>query len=141
VKTDFYNDLKHYLATLAANPFEVHSLEDVISYNKKHASKEGGLPGHHDAWPTGQDNLERCMESKGSQGKAYTDALVFIRTQSREKGIDAALSNNTSLLDGLLVPIQADDGVACQVAAKAGAYFRLSCLPFFMYGKKSNIQY
>ncbi len=120
MKTDFYNDLKGYLATLAANPSEIVDLEDVVSYNREHADKEGGLPGRHGAWPTGQDNFERSLESRGVENSTYKDALAFIRTKSREEGIDAALLAGGTRLHGLLVPVQADGGVACQVAAKAG---------------------
>jgi amidase len=65
-----------------------------VAWNAKHAETEGGRPCIHPAWPTGQDTFERSLESKGV--------------------IDG------SLLDGLLVPVQAESGVACQVAAKAG---------------------
>lgn len=120
MKTDFYNDLKSYLATLTANPSDINSLKDVVLYNKEHADKEGGLPGRHGAWPTGQDNFERSLQSKGAEDSTYKDALTFIRAKSRGEGIDAALLAGGTQLHGLLVPIQADGGVACQVAAKAG---------------------
>ncbi len=119
VKTDFYNDLRDYLSNLAENPHGVHSLDDVAAYNREHES-EGGLPGKHDAWPIGDDTFNRSLESRGVEGTDYADALRFIRRKSREEGIDAALCHPGGDLHGLLVPIQAEDGVATQVAAKAG---------------------
>lgn len=50
----------------------------------------------------------------------YSKALDYIRRKSREEGIDAALQHEGNKLDGLLVPLQAEGGVACSVAAKAG---------------------
>jgi len=120
VKTDFYNNLKSYLATLAANPLNINSLEDIVAYKQERADEEGGIPGRHGAWPTGQDNFEHSIASCGIEDSTYKDALAFIRQKSREEGIDAALRTGVARLDGLLVPVQADGGVACQVAAKAG---------------------
>ncbi|KEZ45550.1 hypothetical protein SAPIO_CDS1884 [Scedosporium apiospermum] len=120
VKTDFYNQLKAYLASLAENPWNLESLEDIIEFNKKNAEDEGGLPGLHGAWPMGQDNFHRCADSRGIEDEAYHSAVDYIRQKSREEGIDAVLRSKGGLLDGILVPIQADGGVANQVAAKAG---------------------
>ncbi|PGH09165.1 hypothetical protein GX51_00919 [Blastomyces parvus] len=121
VKTEFYNDLKVYLSNLAANPNDVRSLDDVVKYNAAHAEKEGGHPGIHPAWPSGQDSFEMSLETQGVMDDTYHNALAYIRRKSREEGIDAALARNAGRqLDGLLVPLQADSGVACQVAAKAG---------------------
>lgn len=95
-------------------------MEDVIAYNIKYTEKEGGRPGAHPAWPKGQDNFEKSLESKGVMDDTYYKALAYIWRKSREEGIDAALSCGGLQLDGLLVPVQAETGVACQVAAKAG---------------------
>ncbi|EEP81511.1 predicted protein [Uncinocarpus reesii 1704] len=123
VKTEFYNDIRTYLSNLAANPNEIKSLEDIVAYNKKNADKEGGFPGKHPCWPMGQDNFEKSVKSKGAMDDTYHRALEYIRKKSREEGIDAALSWKGSKLDGLLVPVQAERGVASQVAAKAGMEF------------------
>jgi amidase len=121
VMTDFYNDLKKYLANLRENPNNIRGVEDIIAYNKEHTDKEGGVPGTHGAWPTGQDNFDRSAASEGKEDETYYGALEYIRKQSREHGIDAALTcEDGSQLDALLVPIQADGGAALQVAAKAG---------------------
>ncbi|KAI1127177.1 amidase [Nemania abortiva] len=120
VKVDFYNDLKRYLASLIVNPYGIRSLEDIIQYNIQHTEREGGLPGTHPAWPTGQDSFDKSLTAMGIEDETYKSALEFIRRKTRDEGIDAALSYDGKLLDGLLVPVQADDGVAMQIAAQAG---------------------
>ncbi|TRX96916.1 hypothetical protein FHL15_002222 [Xylaria flabelliformis] len=120
VKVDFYNDVKKYLAGLTINPNNIRSLEDVVEYNIKHTEREGGVPGTHPAWPTGQDSFEKSLASKGIEDETYKSALSFIRQKTREEGIDAALCHEGKPLDGLLVPVQADGGVAVQIAAQAG---------------------
>jgi amidase len=120
VRTEFYHSLRSYLGGLAKNEEKIYSLEDVVAYNVQHTVREGGVPGTHPAWPTGQDYFNRCLESKDWPKDAYLKALEYIRRKSREEGIDAALRHNGDNLDGLLVPLQADGGVACSLAAKAG---------------------
>ncbi|KAI1936815.1 hypothetical protein LOZ66_004321 [Ophidiomyces ophidiicola] len=120
VRTEFYNGLQAYLSNLITNPNQIKTLEDVVAYNQRHAEAEGGYPNIHPCWPSGQDNFEKSVESKGTKNEQYREALTFIQQKSREEGIDAALYWKNSKLDGLLVPIQAENGVACQVAAKAG---------------------
>lgn len=120
VKVEFYRSLKTYLDTLEDNKEKILSLEDIVEYNNKHTDTEGGLPGTHPAWPTGQDNFNRCIESKDDDESVYSKALKYILRKSRKEGIDAAMIHGESELDGLLVPVQAEGGVACSVAAKAG---------------------
>jgi amidase len=120
VRTEFYQSLRSYMSGLEKNEEKICSLEDVIAYNVQHTSQEGGIPGTHPAWPTGQDNFDKCLESKDWPKDVYHKALEYIRRKSRDEGIDAALQFEGSSLDGLLVPLQADVGVACSVAAKAG---------------------
>ncbi|TGJ87847.1 hypothetical protein E0Z10_g940 [Xylaria hypoxylon] len=120
VKVEFYRSLRIYLGTLENNKEKILSLEDIVEYNNRHTDKEGGLPGTHPAWPTGQDNFDRCIESKDDGEAVYSKALKYILRKSREEGIDAAMMHGESELDGLLVPVQAEGGVACSVAAKAG---------------------
>jgi amidase len=123
VKTEFYNAIKEYLAGLTTNPNNIKSLEDIVEWNAKHAETEGGKPNTHPAWPSGQDNFELSLASKGVMDETYHKALEFIRKKSREEGIDAALQPSQGVhLDGLLVPLQAENGAASQVAAKAGLY-------------------
>lgn len=91
-----------------------------MNYNIRHTSVEGGVPGTHPAWPTGQDNFDKSASSMGIEDDIYHSALDYTRRASREDGIDRALRTDGETLDGLLVPIQADGGVAMQIAAKAG---------------------
>jgi amidase len=120
VKVEFYRSLRDYLGTLKGNREGILSLEDVVAYNVRHTDREGGVPGTHPAWPTGQDNFDRSLESKDGDGAVYSKALEYNLRKSREEGIDAAMRHGEIELDGLLVPVQAEDGVACSVAAKAG---------------------
>jgi amidase len=122
VRVEFYRSLRTYLSTLGENEKGILSLEDVVAYNIKHFDQEGGVPGTHAAWPTGQDNFDRCLASKDEDETIYKRALEYIQRESRERGINAALrsGDNNTTLDGLLVPLQADGGVACSLAAKAG---------------------
>jgi len=120
VRTEFYHSLRSYLGGLAKNEEKILSLEDVVAYNVQHTAREGGIPGTHPAWPTGQNNFDRCLESKDWPEGTYLKALAYIRRKSREEGIDAALRFDGDNLDGLLVPLQVDGGVACSLAAKAG---------------------
>ena len=120
VKNEFYQSLHKYLSTLEGNTARILSLEDVVAYNVRHTDQEGGVPGTHPAWPTGQDNFDRCLQSKHDSDMVYSKALEYIRRKSQDEGIDAALQHGEDELDGLLVPLQAEGGVACSVAAKAG---------------------
>jgi amidase len=120
VKTEFYHSLQSYLGSLAKNDNEICYLEDIVAYNVQHTDQEGGVPGTHPAWPTGQDNFDRCLDSKNGRDDKYHEALAYVRRKSREEGIDAAMKDGEDALDGLLVPLQVDGGVACSVAAKAG---------------------
>ena len=121
VKTDFYRNIKTYLSTLTSNPNNIQSLEDTVAYNNENTETEGGIPGTHPAWVTGQDSFEMSLATKGIKDDTYYKARDFIRKKSREEGIDAALRHGGVELDGLLVPVHADGGATCQVAAKAGS--------------------
>lgn len=120
VKTEFYRKLPEYLAALGSNKEGILSLEDLVKYNVEHTDQEGGIAGTHPAWPTGQDNFDKCLESKDCNDAVYAKAHEYILHKSRAEGIDAAMRHEEGELDGLLVPLQADGGAACSVAAKAG---------------------
>lgn len=121
VDYEFYYSLAKYLRHLKSNPNNILSLENVMAYNIKHTDTEGGVPGIHPAWPTGQDGFDRSLAAKDRSEDEYKKALEYIHRKSRTEGIDAALNHaDAGQLDGLLVPLQADDGVACSVPAKAG---------------------
>ncbi|KAI7488016.1 amidase family protein [Hortaea werneckii] len=120
VKVDFYINIKSYLSEL--DNTNMKSLEDIVAYNYRNDGSEGGR-----SWPfgipafySGQDGFLASLETNGTMDKTYWEALDFCRHQSRDRGIDAALSMgpNGTQLDGLLVP--PDVGQSYQVAAQAG---------------------
>lgn len=120
VKTEFYQGLKDYLIGLEDNGSQIMTLEDIMMHNIVHTDSEGGVPGTHPAWPTGQDNFDKCLEAKDEVEDTHGEALAYIRAKSREQGIEAGLKHPEGILDGLLVPISVDGGVSCSIAAKAG---------------------
>ncbi|KAL9069204.1 MAG: hypothetical protein Q9157_006248 [Trypethelium eluteriae] len=103
VKTDFYNNIRAYLAELSNT--RIRTLEDIIQYNYDNDGTEGGNP-----WPpgipafySGQDGFLASLASKGGIDETYNQALDFYHYQSRERGIDAMLANNGRPLDAVLV--------------------------------------
>lgn len=116
VKVDFYNDIKAYLAEL--DNTDMRSLEDIVQYNNDNAGSEGGIPGVHPAFASGQDGFLASMETKGVMDETYYQALAFCQKSTREDGIDAALYNNGDKLDALFIP--PDVAQAPQIAAQAG---------------------
>ncbi|HET7663141.1 MAG TPA: amidase [Rhodanobacteraceae bacterium] len=91
---EFKHDLNAYLATRKG--LAVHSLKDLIAWDKAHAAEE--MP-----W-FGQDLFVKA-EAKGPlTDKAYLDALAKAKRLSGPEGIDAALAANH--LDALLAPAQ-----------------------------------
>ncbi|HSN18754.1 MAG TPA: amidase [Gammaproteobacteria bacterium] len=89
---DFKHDLDAYLA--GRSGLAVHSLADLIAFDKQHAGQE--MP-----W-FGQDLFEQA-EAKGPlTDKAYTDALEKAKRLAGPEGIDAALAKDH--LDALLAP-------------------------------------
>ncbi|PHH53724.1 putative amidase [Ceratocystis fimbriata CBS 114723] len=115
IKVDFYNNIKSYLSELTNT--KMRSLEDIIEYNNKNPGTEGGIPGTHPAFSSGQDSFIASAESKGEHNEEYQDALFYTQTISRY-GIDHALKLMGNELNGLLVPSHL--GLAAQVAAQAG---------------------
>lgn len=116
VKVDFYNNIKSYLAEL--NNTSMRSLEDLMEYNIRNAGSEGGYPGIHPAFESGQDGFEASLATKGVMDETYWQALAYCRRTSREEGIDAALRYGDRVLDGLLVPPAVAQSI--QIAAQAG---------------------
>ncbi|HET7268468.1 MAG TPA: amidase [Oleiagrimonas sp.] len=91
---EFKHDINAYLATREG--LAVHSLADLIAWNKAHAATE--MP-----W-FGQDLFIKA-EAKGPlTDKAYKDALAKAKKLSGPEGIDAALARHH--LDALLAPAQ-----------------------------------
>lgn len=68
-----------------------------------------------------------ALQLQGEENADYVAALDFVRRKSREEGIDAALGAGGRML-GLLVPIHAGGGAACQISAKAGLCTPLNLL-------------
>ena len=90
---EFKADLNAYLASLGPKA-PVHSLKEIIEFNKKHAREE--LPYF------GQDIFIKA-EAKGPlTSPEYQKALEKCRTLSREKGIDATMEKYK--LDALVAP-------------------------------------
>lgn len=87
---DAYNGINAYLAALVETP--VRSVEEVIEYNVQNTGTEGGIPGTTSAFPDGQPGLHELAETKGVKDATYYAALQHTRRQTRENGIDAALS-------------------------------------------------
>lgn len=116
VKVDFYNNIKTYLSEVTNT--NMHSLEDIVQYNIDNLGSEGGLPGVHPAFGSGQDGFLASLATKGVRDDTYYQALNFCQTSTRAGGIDAALNYQGKKLDGLLVP--PDVGQTYQIAAQAG---------------------
>lgn len=119
VKVDFYNNINSYLAELTNT--DIHTFEDIIKYNIDNVGTEGGEPGVHPAFASGQDSFLASFATNGSKDEVFLQALDFTQT-STKKGIDSALSysdnsGTTIQLDGLLVP--PDVGQSYQIAAQA----------------------
>lgn len=109
-------------------------------YNVENVGTEGGLPGIHPAFGSGQDSflaslatqgtcylvLEPCwpiidpslMYEAGIMDNIYYSALSFSQKSTRENGIDYALSHPNPQVSALLVP--PDVGQTYQIAAQAG---------------------
>ncbi|KPI45946.1 putative amidase [Cyphellophora attinorum] len=139
VKTDFYNDIRAYLSEL--NNTDLKSLEDIINYILDNFGSEGGLPGIHPAYGSGQDNFLVYNETQGIYNETYWQAKEFIRRTSQEEGIDGALAaispnhpSGKTKLDALLAP--PDAGQSYSVAAQAG--YPLITLPAGVGGALSS---
>jgi amidase len=89
---DFKHDINAYLATRTG--LAVHSLADLIAFDKAHAAEE--MP-----W-FGQELFEQAEARGPLTDKAYLDALAKAKRLSGPEGIDAALAKDH--LDALLAP-------------------------------------
>ena len=117
VKVDFYNDIKRYLSEVENT--KIRGLEDIMQYNIDNVGSEGGNPGIHPAFGSGQDGFDASLATKGVMDQTYYQALEFIHRTSREEGIDGALkSRNGTKITALLAP--PDFGPTYQLAAQAG---------------------
>ncbi|PYH49294.1 amidase family protein [Aspergillus saccharolyticus JOP 1030-1] len=116
VKVDFYNNIRDYLAEL--NNTNMRSLEDIVQYNIDNAGSEGGVPGVHPAFASGQDGFLASLATKGVMNETYWQALAYCHRTSREEGIDAALRWNGHNITALLAP--PDFAPSVEIAAQAG---------------------
>ena len=90
---EFKADLNKYLGGLEKTA-EIHSLEELIEYNKTNASKE--MPFF------GQDLLEMAQKKGSLDSKEYKIALEKAKRLAGPEGIDAALIKDN--LDALIAP-------------------------------------
>lgn len=90
---EFKADLNKYLAGLSQTA-EVHSLEELIAYNKANAAQE--MPFF------GQDLLELAQKKGSLDSKEYKAALEKARRLAGPEGIDATLAKDN--LDALIAP-------------------------------------
>ncbi|KFY43033.1 hypothetical protein V495_04208 [Pseudogymnoascus sp. VKM F-4514 (FW-929)] len=117
---EFYHGLRAYLKELKNT--SIRSLEDVVAYNIEH--HDGAAPGDDPGFPSGQDLLAKLISKKEVKEETYQAALKYIREQTRQNGIDAALtyqpdpSKPAIQLDALLLADRAGPGQ--QLAAQAG---------------------
>ena len=90
---EFKADLNAYLAQLGPKA-PVHSLEEIIAFNEKHADRE--MPYF------GQDNMIKAQAKGPLSSPAYLKALKTCRELSRKQGIDAVMAQHK--LDALVAP-------------------------------------
>jgi amidase len=90
---EFKADLAAYLQEYAPNA-PVHSMADLVAFNRKHADKE--MPYF------GQEHLERAAAKGGLDEQAYLDALANNHRYSRAEGIDQVMREHR--LDALVAP-------------------------------------
>lgn len=121
VKVDFYNDIEAYLSELENT--DIRTLQDIVDYNYANDGTEGGTPGVHPAFKSGQDGFIASLEWGGIKNETYYQAIEFVHRTSRDEGIDYALNytdpdtGENFQLDGLLVPLS--HSITYQQAAKA----------------------
>lgn len=90
---EFKADLNRYLAEMGPDA-EIHSLEELIAFNKAHGDRE--MPFF------GQDLLEMAQEKGPLASKEYKDAREKARRLAGPEGIDAAMEKHN--LDALIAP-------------------------------------
>ncbi|KAA8569312.1 hypothetical protein EYC84_000968 [Monilinia fructicola] len=132
VAVDFYNDIVKYLADL--NNTDIRTVEDIVQYNIDNAGSEGGLPGIHPAFKSGQDGFLASLATGGVMNETYWEALNFCHRTTREDGIDAALYNNGTQLTALLVPpdvgVSPVDGMPFGLALMGTAWSEASLVKY-----------
>ncbi len=92
LKTEFKSDLNAYLKT--RNGIPVHTLTDLIEFNKNHAETEM-------KW-FNQEIFEEAEKTTGLEDPEYLKNLEKVRELTRAKGIDRIM--NEHRLDALIAP-------------------------------------
>lgn len=116
VKAEAYGLMNEYLSELSNTPIK--TFEDIVQFNKDNSGTEGPQPGDHPAFITGQDLFEDIIAWKGVKNATYWSAKEYIRRETQNCGVDAALSFNGRELDALIV---LDMKLTCQqIPAQAG---------------------
>jgi len=90
---EFKADLNAYLANLGPE-VAVHSLEEIIAFNKANADRE--MPFF------GQERMEMAQEKGPLTDPEYLEALETARRLSRDEGIDALMDEHN--LDAIISP-------------------------------------
>jgi len=93
-------------------PFLFHLIL-TFRYNIDNVGTEGGLPGIHPAFGSGQDGFLASLETKGIMDETYYQALSFCQRSTREEGLDKALIHNSKKLSALLVPADVGQVSTC----------------------------
>ena len=103
LKYEFKPDLNAYLSRLGPH-VPVHSLEELIAYNEKHADR---------ALKFGQSVLIESQATSGTlQDPEYVEARRTDIERSRTQGIDAVLAEHR--LDAIVFPNNWGCGIACK---------------------------
>ncbi len=90
---EFKDGINAYLASRGGST-KMKTLEDLIAFNKKNASKE--MP-----W-FGQEQFDRALAKGPLSDAKYRDALAKCRTLSRAEGVDAVIAKHQ--LDAIIAP-------------------------------------
>lgn len=116
VKAEAYGAMNDYLSELTNTPIK--TFEDIVQFNKDNAGTEGPNPGDHPGFITGQDLFEDIIAWGGVKNETYWKAKEYIRHQTQDLGVDAALTYRGKKLDALIL---LDMSLTCQqIPAQAG---------------------
>jgi len=96
VKVDAYNAIKSYVSVLYQT--SILGIEAIASYNSDNPGTEAPSPNTLPAFPSGQDNFLEIIQSRGVKDETYHSALAHIHKQTRQNGIDSALSGVDALI-------------------------------------------
>jgi len=138
---EFKTDLNKYLGALPASA-RVHSLADVITFNREHSSQE--MPYFE------QELMERAEKKGPLTEKAYVDARAKCIRFSRAEGIDAVIAkhNVDAIVAPTCAPAPLNDFVlgdpnlpACTTPAAVAGYPHVSVPAGFVRGLPVGISF